>query len=92
MNGLTKTAPNFTNGTSWTTTTSGTTSAFTNGDIVVTYTLPSTVTDERPAAGWRVTVRLSYHQDIMVPLIGYLLPKDSNGRLPLSGEVTMVIN
>ena len=92
LNGLTKTAPNLTNGTSWTTTTSGTTSTFTNGDIVVTYTLPTTVTANDPRAGYRVTVRLTYHQDILLPLIGNLLPLDSNGRLPLSGEVTMVVS
>ena len=92
LNGLTKTAPNLTNGTSWTSTTSGTTSTFTNGDIVVTYTLPTTVTANDPRAGYRVTVRLTYHQDILLPLIGNLLPLDSNGRLPLSGEVTMVVS
>ena len=92
LNGLTKTAPNLTNGTSWTTTTSGTTSTFTNGDIVVTYTLPTTLTANDPRAGYRVTVRLTYHQDILLPLIGNLLPLDSNGRLPLSGEVTMVVS
>ena len=92
LNGLTKTAPNLTNGSSWTTTTSGTTSTFTNGDIVVTYTLPTTVTANDPRAGYRVTVRLTYHQDILLPLVGNLLPLDSNGRLPLSGEVTMVVS
>lgn len=92
LNGLTKTAPNLTNGSSWTTTTSGTTSTFTNGDIVVTYALPTTVTANDPRVGYRVTVRLTYHQDLLLPLIGNFLPQDANGRLPLAGEVTMVIN
>jgi Flp pilus assembly protein TadG len=91
-NGLTKTAPNMTNGSTWTTSTSGTTSTFNNGDIVITYTLPTTVTANDPRAGYRVTVRVTYHQDLLLPLIGNFLPKDANGRLPLSGEVTMVIN
>lgn len=92
LNGLTKTAPNLTNGSTWTTTTSGTTSTFTNGDIVVTYALPTTVTANDPRVGYRVTVRLTYHQDLLLPLIGNFLPQDANGRLPLAGEVTMVIN
>ena len=79
MNGLTKTAPNLTNGSSWTTTTSGTTSTFTNGDIVVTYTLPTTVTANDPRAGNRVTVRLTYHQDILLPVIGGAIPVDVYG-------------
>jgi Flp pilus assembly protein TadG len=92
FNGMTKTAPNFTNGSSWTTTTGTGTVTATNGDITITYTLPTTVTDNQPRQGWRVSVAGSYHMDIMVPLIGALLPKDANGRFVVPGEVTMVIN
>ncbi len=42
--------------------------------------------------GYRMTVRATYHQDLLLPLISNLLPKDTNGRLTLGGEVTMVIN
>lgn len=92
LNGLSKTSPQFTNGSTWTTTTSGTTTVYTNGDITVTYTLPSTVTANDPRQGYQVTVRATYHQDIVVPFIGSFLPQDSGGRLALAGEVTMVIN
>jgi Flp pilus assembly protein TadG len=92
LNGLSKVAPNLANGGSWSSSTSGTTSTYTDGDIVITYTLPSTVTANDPREGYRVTVRATYHQDLVIPLVNGLLPKDSGGRLPLAGEVTMVIN
>jgi Flp pilus assembly protein TadG len=92
MNGMVKTSPNFSTSSSWTTTTSGSTITATNGDLVITYTLPASVTDSDPRAGWRMTVKGTYHQDIIVPLIGTFLPKDGNGRLVLSTEVTMVVN
>jgi hypothetical protein len=37
-------------------------------------------------------VQVGYHQDLIVPLIAQLLPRDSGGRLVLHGEVTMVVN
>jgi Flp pilus assembly protein TadG len=89
MNMLGKTAPNFTTGGTWTQ--SGTT--FTNGDIVITYALPASgvlQTDTR--VGQELTVRATYHQDLIIPLISALLPKDAGGRMTLVGEVTMVIN
>ena len=92
LNGLAKTAPNLTNGSTWSSSTSGTTVTYTNGDIVVTYALPSGVTANEPRQGYRVTVRATYHQDLVIPLIANFLPQDGNGRLPLAGEVTMVIN
>jgi Flp pilus assembly protein TadG len=92
LNGLAKTAPNFANGTTWTSSTSGTTATFVNGDITITYTLPGNVTASDPREGYRVTVRATYHQDLVIPMIGNLLPHDSSGRLPLTGEVTMVVN
>jgi Flp pilus assembly protein TadG len=88
MNFLGKTAPQFTVGGSWTQ--SGTT--FTNGDLVITYTVPSGITDSEPRVGEQITVRATYHQDLIVPLISALLPKDAGGRLRLMGEVTMVLN
>ncbi len=92
LNGLTKTAPNFANGASWTSATSGTTTTYTNGDITITYSLPSGVTANDPRVGYRVTVKATYHQDLVIPLVSNLLPKDSGGRLSLAGEVTMVVN
>jgi Flp pilus assembly protein TadG len=92
MNGLAKTSPQFSNGATWTSSTSGTTSTFTNGDITLTYELPSGVTDSDSRTGYRVTVNATYHQDLIIPLISNLLPKDANGRLTLGGVVTMVLN
>ena len=54
--------------------------------------MPTTVTANDSRSGYRVTVRLTYHQDLLLPLIGNFLPKDANGRLPLSCEVTMVMS
>ena len=92
MNGLVKTSPQFSAGTTWTNSTSGTTTTYTNGDIVITYQLPTGVTDNDMRTGYRMTVRATYHQDLLLPLISNLLPQDTNGRLTLGGEVTMVIN
>ena len=92
MNGLTKTSPQFATGSTWTNSTSGTTTTYTNGDLVIIYELPTGVTDNDLRTGYRMTVRVTYHQDLLLPLIGAVLPKDANGRLTLGGEVTMVIN
>ncbi|TAK02692.1 MAG: pilus assembly protein [Chloroflexota bacterium] len=65
---------------------------FTNGDLVVTYVLPGDIADSNPRTGQTVTVRAQYHQDLLIPFISAFLPQDGNGRLVLTGEVTMVIN
>lgn len=88
MNMLTKTAPNFTTSGTWSQ--SGLT--FTNGDLVVTYVIPSGTTDTDARVGQQLTVRATYHQDLIIPLIAQLLPRDANGRLGLGTETTMVIN
>jgi Flp pilus assembly protein TadG len=92
LNGLSKTTPNLANGGSWVSSTSGTTTTYTDGDIKITYSLPSTVTASDTRVGYRVTVKATYHQDLVIPLVANLLPRDSGGRLSLAGEVTMVIN
>jgi Flp pilus assembly protein TadG len=88
MNLLGKTSPNFATGSTW----SQSGLAFTNGDLVVTYTVPTGVLDSDARAGQQVTVRATYHQDLIIPLVSNFLPKDAGGRLQLVGEVTMVIN
>ena len=88
MNMLAKTAPHFANGSAWTK--SGLT--YTNGDLVVTYAVPPGGVDSDARVGQTLTVRATYHQDLIVPLISTFLPKDAGGRLSLVGEVTMVIN
>ena len=88
MNMLGKTSPYFATTGTWTQ--SGDT--FTNGDLRVTYVLPSGITNSETRMGQQITVRATYHQDLIVPLISAFLPKDSNGRMTLIGEVTMVIN
>jgi Flp pilus assembly protein TadG len=88
MNLLGKTAPQFATSGTWTS--SGTT--YTNGDLSVVYTLPTGTTESDARVGQRITVTARYHQDLIVPLIAELLPRDLGGRLVLTGEVTMVIN
>ena len=88
MNMLGKTSPYFATTGTWTQ--SGDT--FTNGDLRVTYVLPTGITNSETRMGQQITVRATYHQDLIVPLISAFLPKDSNGRMTLIGEVTMVIN
>ncbi len=88
MSVLGKTAPYFTNGSTWTQ--SGLT--FTNGDLVITYVVPSGVIDSDTRVGQRITVSATYHQDLVVPLVSSFLPKDGGGRLSLSGVTTMVLN
>jgi len=88
MNMLAKTSPHFATGTTWTK--SGLT--FTNGDLVITYVVPAGVTDSDTRVGQQLTVRATYHQDLVIPLIAALLPKDAGGRMQLIGESTMVIN
>jgi Flp pilus assembly protein TadG len=88
MNLLGKTSPNFTTSASWTQ--SGLT--FTNGDLVITYLKPASVTETDARVGQQVTVRATYHQDLIIPLVSNLLPKDAGGRLALTSEVTMVVN
>ena len=48
---------------------------FTNGDLVVTYAIPSGITDTDARIGEQITVRATYHQDLLIPLIGDLLPQ-----------------
>jgi Flp pilus assembly protein TadG len=100
MNQLSTAAPRFTTTTPSTTTdpcvrTGGWTSSgttFTNGDLVITYLLPSGMSDTNKRTGQQVTVAAVYHQDLIVPLISSLLPRDSGGRLGMLGVVTMVID
>jgi len=88
LNLLSKTAPQITTSGAWTQ--SGTT--FTTGDLTVSYNLPASVTESDPRTGQEITVRARYHQDLIIPLIAALLPRDAGGRLVLTGEVTMVVN
>ena len=92
FNGINANAPNFSTGTSWTTTTSGTTITATNGDLQVVYTLPSTTVDNDPRSGWRMTISATYHQDVIVPIVSTFIPKDAGGRLSVPAEVTVTIN
>jgi Flp pilus assembly protein TadG len=88
MNLLNKTSPNFATTTAWTQ--SGLT--FSNGDLIVTYAVPTGVTETDARVGQQITVRATYHQDLIIPLIAQLLPKDANGRLGMTAETTMVVN
>ena len=90
MNYLSRVAPEFTSGGTWTASGGGLT--YTNGDIVVTYTIPTGLTDNDPRTGEQITVTATYHQPLVIPIIAALIPHDAAGRLRLSGQVTMVIN
>jgi len=65
---------------------------FTNGDLEISYLVPPGTTDTDERTGQQITVRATYHQDLLVPLIAELLPRDSGGRLRVSGIITMVID
>jgi Flp pilus assembly protein TadG len=88
MNLLGKTSPHFAGGATW----SQVGLVYTNGDTRITYAIPAGVADSDARTGQTVTVRATYHQDLIIPMISALLPKDAGGRLALIGEVTMVIN
>ena len=88
MNMLGKVSPYFTTGSTWTQ--SG--GVYTNGDLRIEYVLPSGVTSSETRKGQEITVRATYHQDLIVPIIPLFLPRDGNGRFTVIGEVTMVIN
>jgi Flp pilus assembly protein TadG len=88
MNMLAKTSPHFSTSGSW----SQSGQTFTNGDLVITYHLPTGVTASDTRVGEEITVKAVYHQDLVIPLVSTFLPQDAGGRLRLSGEVTMVLN
>ena len=88
MGALSRSAPAFSTSSSWTS--SG--STFTNGDLTVTYSLPAGTSETDARTGQYVAVNMTYHLDIVIPLIGNLLPKDANGRLPMGAQATMVVN
>ena len=88
MNLLTKSAPQFSTSGTW----SQSGQTYTTGDLVVSYVLPSGVSDTDARVGQQITVRATYHQDLVIPMIAQILPKDANGRLGLMSEVTMVAN
>jgi len=88
MNLLSTTSPRFSTNGTW----SQSGDTFTDGDLTITYVVPAAVTPNDPRTGETLTVRAQYHQDLMIPFISALLPKDGNGRMVLTGEVTMVLN
>jgi Flp pilus assembly protein TadG len=88
MNLLGKTSPHFATTTSW----SKSGLVFTDGDLLVTYVIPSGITDTDTRRGETITVRATYHMDLIVPIVSGFLPADAGGRLRLIGEVTMVVN
>ena len=90
MNYLPKTSPQFNTGVTWTSSNGGMT--FTNGDLTIAYAIPASITDSDPRTGEQITVTANFHQDLIIPMIAILLPRDAGGRLGLSGQITMVIN
>ena len=88
MNTLSTSAPQLTTSGTW----SQSGSTWTDGDVVVSYAIPSGITETDSRLGQQVTLEVRFHQDLIIPLIAELLPRDSGGRLVLRGVVTMVIN
>ena len=88
MNFLPTSAPQFTTTGTW----SQAGSTWTDGDVKVTYSLPTGISESDSRLGQQITVDVRFHQDLIIPLIAELLPRDAGGRLVLHGEVTMVIN
>jgi hypothetical protein len=71
---------------------------FSGADFVITYpcdggTPPSgCAAANDPRSGQYVRVQMTYHLDLLLPIVGQLLPQDANGRMPLTADITMVIN
>lgn len=63
-----------------------------NGDLRITYSQPSGAVTNDARRGYHISVELSYRSDIIVPLIGPLLPTDAGGRFVHRAVVTMVVN
>jgi len=76
----------------WSSSVSGTATTYTNGDLTITYALPSGATDTDPRTGEQATVSAQYHQDLIIPLIANLLPRGADNRLGLTGQITVVLN
>ncbi|HET7676246.1 MAG TPA: TadE/TadG family type IV pilus assembly protein [Candidatus Limnocylindrales bacterium] len=88
MGVLSRTAPQFAGTGSWTA--SG--STYTSGDVRITYSLPTGVTESDPRTGQYVRVQATYHLDLIIPFIAAMLPHDASNRMTLTGDVTMVVN
>ena len=87
MGMLRTTSPQFANSSSWTA--AGDT--FTSGDISVSYIVPSGAPVVDTRSGHHIRVQLTYHLDLIVPLIAAVLPHDANGRMTISADVTMAV-
>ena len=88
MGMLSRTAPQFSSSGTWTA--SG--STFTSGDVIISYSLPTGVTENDPRKGQYVRIRTTYHLDLIVPFVSTMLPHDANGRMTLTSDVSMIVN
>lgn len=88
MGMLSKSAPQFDASGTWTV--SG--SSWTAGDITISYSLPTGVTETDARRGQYVRVRMTYHLDLIVPFVSAMLPHDANGRMTLTSDVSMIVN
>jgi Flp pilus assembly protein TadG len=88
MGMLSKTSPQFNGTASWTA--SG--STFTAGDVVITYSLPTGVTENDPRKGQYVRIQMTYHLDLIVPFVSTMLPHDANNRMTLTSDISMIVN
>ncbi len=80
-------SPNFTT----TNPCTGSGNLWTSGDVTIEYAQGSAPTaDSRDA--YNMTVRVTYRQEIIVPLLGAFLSTDGSGRFVHQTRVTMVVN
>jgi len=61
------------------------------GDLVIAYPDSATCTNSA-RTGCQLSVTVTFRQPVLVPLIGQLFSTDGTNRIPLSADVTMVIN
>ena len=61
------------------------------GDMSVTYPDAATCTNSA-RTGCELRVSLTFHQPLLVPLVGALFGTDADGRIGLGANVTMVLN
>jgi Flp pilus assembly protein TadG len=76
----------------WRTTTACT---VTDGDISVTYSVPSGVTPNVARRGYELAIQAHYHEPVFIPLISSLLPADptkGSGWFSVPAQITVVIN
>jgi hypothetical protein len=61
------------------------------GDLVIAYPDAATCTNSA-RTGCQLRVTVTFHQPLLVPLVGSFFSTDGSNRIPMTADVTMVIN